>query len=58
MLVSASGIASHKGVEYINALHIQNISSLVTNTLKKKNNLSVTFFIKKLKKKENENIRL
>lgn len=57
MLVSASGIASHKGVEYINALHIQNISSLVTN-FEKKNNLSVTFFIKKLKKKENENTRL
>lgn len=58
MLVSASEIASHKGVEYINALYIQNISSLVTNTLKKKNNLSVTLFIKKLKKKENENTRL
>lgn len=36
MLVSASRIVSRKGVEYINALYIQNISSPVTNILKKK----------------------
>lgn len=54
MLVSASRIVSRKGVEYINALYIQNISSPVTNILKKKkkNNLSVIFSIKTLRKKK------